>query len=678
MQPGSNDDFRELVRSRTDLVALIGESVALKPVRGGREHVGLCPFHDDSNPSLTVSPERQRYKCWSCGAGGDCFSFVMEREGLDFRMALEQLAERAGLEMPKAFSRRRGNSPSGSEKMDLFKVLEWAERTLHRCLKSNDGDQARAYLLDRGFRDETIDRFAIGYHPGGWQWLQNEAKGLYDVKTLLAAGLVRENTSRGGYNDDASFRGRVVFPIRDDRGRTIAFGGRILPEDEARLAEQGRKVGKYINGSDSPLFQKSHVLYAMNDSKDAIRLSETAVVVEGYTDCIKAHQAGIGNAVAVLGTALTEFHVTLLKRFARRVVLVLDGDAAGLGAAERSLAQFLAKEVDLRVLVLPEGSDPDDFITQNGPEHFRKLVGEAPDALGFRLATAVRQARDVGFTIDSRHLAMDTILDLVSQAAGMRGTPREDLAVKEVAQKLFLDERVVRQRLEEGRQLRKDRNHATPKVRDSGTTRRVDFFGGQRSREDQMECEVLEIVFAEPSWFESIAGDLGPEDFLNEYTRAIFETCRDLAEHGHEPTYERVTSTLEDLDLKRLAADLDDSSREKDVWSKLQPTASAPSGQDAGQATNTAPRGQDAEQATETDTETTHTNHSGTDARVKRPRFLSLAVENLKWRRQERNHELSKGRMAQRPDRPTALDDETRALLLGAANFHGQRATRKK
>ncbi len=653
MQAGSNDDFRELVRERTDLVSLVGESVALKPVRGGREYIGLCPFHDDTNPSMTVSPDRQRYKCWSCGAGGDVFSFVMEREGLSFRQALEQLAERAGLEMPKSLAPRRSNG--GPEKADLFKVMEWAERTLHRTLRSSGGERARAYLLDRGFREETIDRFGVGFHPGGWQWLQNEARDLFGLKTLLAAGLVKEN-SRGGHNDDASFRGRVVFPIRDDRGRTIAFGGRILPDDEEAAARDGRRVGKYINGSDSTLFQKSHVLYAMNDAKDAIRLSETAVVVEGYTDCLKAHQAGLGNAVAVLGTALTEHHVTLLKRFARKVVLVLDGDAAGLGAAERSLSQFLAKEIDLRVLALPQGSDPDDFLTENGPDAFKQLIDTAPEAWEFKLSACLEQVQAQSGSVDARHAAMDEMLDLLSQAEGLRGTPREDLAVAKLSQRLMLDERVVRQRLQEGRKLRNQRNPSVPKDMVPTEGGRIDFFGGRQTRSDQMECEVLEIVFAEPSWFASIADELGPADFHNEYTRAVFETCRDLSEHGHEPSYERVTSALEDLDLKRLAADLDESSRSKDVSAKLRlDAASRP------------PAG-----GTEAET------RDGTESSPRRPRFLSLAVENLKWRRQERNHELSKGQMAKRPDRPTGLDEETRALLERAASFHGARATRKK
>jgi DNA primase len=652
-----NDDLRELVRSRTDLVALIGESVGLQAKGGGREYVGLCPFHEDKNPSLTVSPERQRYKCWSCGAGGDCFSFVMEREGLGFREALEMLAEKARVELPKR-SVPRGPSDGPSRK-DVFELLAWAERTLHRALKSPEGERGRRYLAERGVSDAMIERFQVGFHPGGWQWLMDQARNLFDGKRMLAAKLMVAKKEGRGFYDHHSIRGRVVFPIRDERGRCVAFGGRLLPSDEGP---------KYINGDDAPHFSKSQTLYGLDVAKDAVRLGGTAVVTEGYTDCIACHQNGIENAVAVLGTALTEQHVVLLKRFARKVVLVLDGDAAGLGAAERSLAQFLAKEVDLRVLALPTGKDPADFLIEEGAERFAELIEHAPEAWDFKLKSCLDRVREQGDSLDARHAAMDEMLDLLSKAEGLKGTTREDFALSKLSQRLMIDERVVRQRLDEGRKLTKQRNQTPAGVTDTKTPVRVDFFNGEPSRFDRMECEVLEIVFAEPKWFPSIQADVGPEDFRNEYTRALFETCRDLAEQGHEPSYEKVTSSLEDVELKRLAALLDDWSHEKQVATKLRLDGITPGNLDS--------ESRDSTSNTEHRRTENH-DETSTDARVRRPRFLDLAVDNLKWRRQERTHELSKGRMASRSDQPTALDDDVRALLEGATRFHGQRARKK-
>ena len=345
-------DFKELVRRSTDLVALVSEAVTLQPVRGGHEYVGLCLFHTDHSPSMRVYPERQTFKCWACNTGGDCFDFVMKRENVGFREALEMLALRARLELPKNPDKYQESSENKGvvSKSQLYEVLNWTENVYHEFLKSPAAKHARSYLAERGVQPETIVRYKMGYHPDNRGWLQNQARAKFSKEQLIAAGLLREDLERGGYYD--FFKDRLMIPIHDPQGKTVAFGGRILPPSE--------HPAKYQNSPEGMLFSKSRVIYGLNHAREAIKNSGVAIVMEGYMDCIMSQQAGIANCCATLGTALTEHHVTTLKRFARKVVLVFDGDKAGQNAAEKSLPQFLAQELDLRILTLKEDKDPAD------------------------------------------------------------------------------------------------------------------------------------------------------------------------------------------------------------------------------------------------------------------------------------------------------------------------------
>ncbi|MEX0704184.1 MAG: DNA primase [Planctomycetales bacterium] len=635
MSPGFSDDFKEQVRARTDLVQLIGETVSLQPKRGGREHVGLCPFHDDHSPSLTVSPERQTYKCWSCGEGGDCFTFLMKIEALAFPQVLEALARRAGLEMPK---RARGgrSSQSGDDKASLYDVLAWAEREFHHCLKTSAAaEAARGYLASRGFSTATIDEFRLGYHPAEWEWLQQRARGKFSTEQLFAARLVRERSGGNGHYDD--FRERVLFPIRDAQGRTVAFGGRILPGNDRPDAP------KYLNSPESELFAKSRLLYGFDVAKESIRRSQTAVVVEGYTDCTVAHQYGLSNVVATLGTALTETHVANLKRFARTVVLVFDGDEAGQRAAERSIAAFLAQELDLRILTLPGNADPAEFLAEQGTEAWGKLAIEAPEAWEFKLRAAIAQ---YGLdSVDSRQRVMDDMLGLLAQAPRLAGTAREDLILARLAQRLLLQEQVVRRRLKEIRGRAGQRSAPAQPVRVDGQHARGDagFFtgpGGRPTRDDKLECELLEILLTDPTTAQTLQVEVAPEEFGNEHLGRLLRFCYDLAERGTEPSFDTVMAALEDPAMKRLGALIGEWALEKDIAGKLRDADP--------RSDRTAPTG-----------------------------FLRAALDRFDWRRQERLHAQSRGRRAQRTDSAGGLDPEALDLLRRAAEFHGARAANK-
>jgi DNA primase len=358
----------ERVRSSTDLVALVSEKVALRRV--GTRWVGLCPFHGEKTPSLSVNGELGFYYCFGCGARGDAISFLRETEHLDFVTAVEALAGRAGVSV--RYDREDKPSPAGKRAVALAEAMEKAVSWYHqRLLSAPDAAGARAYLRGRGYDADAVRHFRLGWAPAGWDALIRQAGIPTDL--LEAAGLALRNQS-GRLND--SFRGRVLFPIMDAAGRAVGLGGRVLP---------GADGPKYKNTSSTPIYDKGKILYGLNWAKGAIVERGRVVVCEGYTDVIGLHRAGVTEAVATCGTALAEGHVKLLTGFSRRIVLAYDADAAGQGAAERFYDWERRFDADISVVSLPAGADPGE-LAQKDPEALRQAVGQAQPYLGFRLA----------------------------------------------------------------------------------------------------------------------------------------------------------------------------------------------------------------------------------------------------------------------------------------------------
>ncbi|MFK8115291.1 MAG: DNA primase [Rubripirellula sp.] len=406
-------DLKERVRSATDIVDVIGATLELHP--RGRDFLARCPWHNDKRPSLTVNQERQTWKCWPCDVGGDVFSFVMRRDGVEFPVALRTLAELAGIEVPE-FGRAKKAQPGSPEDRDtLFAAMKLVNDSYFELLDSastDDAKIARDYLDSRGVSEECRKRFQIGFSPDSWSYAVDLLrKHNFSGEVAHAAGVASAKRSGNGFVD--MFRGRLMFPIHDLQNRPIALGGRLIPEIAKRYGDNAG--GKYINGRETLLFRKSQQLYGLQLARDSIRRDKVVMVMEGYTDVVAARQAGIEPVVAVLGTALGEQHVKILKRFADRVVLVLDGDVAGQTRADEVLELFVSAEVDMRVLTLPEGSDPADYITDHGREAFEKLVSEAPDALDHKLA---RLTHGIDFTRDTHAVttAVDTMLKIVAKA----------------------------------------------------------------------------------------------------------------------------------------------------------------------------------------------------------------------------------------------------------------------
>src|SRR5262249_2625188 len=341
------------VKEANDIVDVVGTYVALRPA--GPTFKGLCPFHDDHRPSFDVDPRRQRYRCWSCGKFGDVITFIQEHDRVDFREALELLAKRAGILLEK-----RADSPQTRNRALMLEVVKWSAEQFHRCLlDSPQGEAARQYLGERRLTGETVRRFGLGFAPLSGQWLVQLAQHAgMSLDLLEQVGLIARR-QEGGYYD--RFRDRMMFPIRDARGQPVGFGGRILPSSP--LSARGPK---YYNSSETLLFSKSEQLYGLDLARQTAASAGYLAVVEGYTDVLMAHQFGIPQVVATMGTALNTRHVQHLRRYAPRVVLVFDADAGGATGVERALEIFVSQKGGLAICTLPEGLDPLDRLLPTG------------------------------------------------------------------------------------------------------------------------------------------------------------------------------------------------------------------------------------------------------------------------------------------------------------------------
>ena len=486
----------------TDIVELISQYVALK--KRGKEFVGLCPFHDDHKPSLNVSPVKQIYKCFSCGAGGGVYQFLMQYEKLSFPEAVRMLAERAGITLPRADEGRQGQG--GFSKNDLIEVVAFAVRYFQGQLRSDSGAEALKYALDRGLKAESIERFALGYALDSWDALvkAGSAKGIAEAR-LLAAGLAAKRDGGSGCYD--RFRNRLMFPIFDPQNRPIGFGGRALAGDER---------AKYINSPESVVYDKSAQLYALNWSREAIVASGQAVVVEGYLDALVPLQQGLGNVVATLGTALTERHVRLLSRHAGQAVLVFDPDTAGQAAAERALEIFLAQRLHVRVATVPSGKDPCDFCLSEGIEALQSLIAQAPDALQYVWLRRQSAWREAGGNLADRSRLIEEFLTLVvsCSAYGAIDEVRRGQLAQHIAHLLNVPAVDLQQQMR--RLARRIPRGSRPAGRDDQPD--------HRPRDSNLaERQVLEVLLNCPELFDQVAERLDPADFAREQYRHIAE-----------------------------------------------------------------------------------------------------------------------------------------------------------
>lgn len=453
------------IKSRLDIVDVISDYIQLKPA--GVNFRALCPFHREKTPSFFVSPERQIWHCFGCGAGGDIFSFVMRLENIEFPEALRILANKAGVRIEKQ------DYHLISQRTKLLDIVKWATKFYQKILLDHPaGQPARDYLKKRGVSDETIKEFQLGFAPNAWETLfKFLTKKGFKEKDIELAGLivkssVQDQTSSIKYYD--RFRNRIMFPINDLHGNQVGFTGRIMPgvKDE-------KEIAKYINTPETPIYNKSRILYGLDKAKLEIKKNDRVVLVEGNMDVIACHQAGFKNTVASSGTALTYDQVKILKRYTNNILLAFDVDLAGQAATQRGIDIALEEGMNVKIIQIPEGKDPDECIKEN-PEIWRQAVTNALPIMEYQFAQALKD-KDVKNVEDKKK-----IRDILLPAIVKLGDPVEqDHWLKVLAEKLAVSESSLRDSLKKIK-ISKEFTLSEPKI--SQTTNRIElaaekFFG---------------------------------------------------------------------------------------------------------------------------------------------------------------------------------------------------------
>ncbi len=500
------------VQQANDIVDVISEHLRLD--RKGKEFVGLCPFHEDRKPSLYVNPEKQIFKCFACSAGGDVIKFTQMRENLTFPEAIERLAKRANIDFKPVQHSTSPKAPSAIDPKQLEKINLWAARFFRSNLEDTQkGQQARDYLAKRQISPESIKIWGIGAAIDSWDNLTGQAKqaGISE-KHLLAAGLAVEKPSSQSCYD--KFRNRLMFPIIDTTGRVIGFGGRTLGDDPA----------KYMNSPTTELFDKSNCLYGLNQARHEIVSSSTAVVVEGYTDVIMAHQFGCKTVVATLGTSFTQGHARLLRRFAKKIVLIFDSDVAGSEAANRALEVCLRQKIDIKIASVPQGKDPCDFLLAQGTDAFKAVIDSAVDVLEYKWQKTKSAIDNTDNMTDSKK-AVESFLDSI--AAGISGGNVDQLSANLIIGRLSkitgIETSVLKEQLK-GRTAKITVNDGY-NVENSRVVSRS--FGRGHGHYEKAQREVIEVLLNRPELFEDIKEKISlkmfTEPILNEIASALFD-----------------------------------------------------------------------------------------------------------------------------------------------------------
>jgi DNA primase len=553
--------FAERVKQQADIVRVVGEYVRLK--KTGKDFSGLCPFHQEKTPSFTVSPLKQIFYCFGCGKGGDVFSFVMDLEKSAFPEAVRTVAEKCGIAIPRPRERSPEERQENQQRATLVEMHREAQAFFTKQISGTpEGKAARAYLEDRGLDSNAIERFGIGYAPSAGEALTRLLKQKYPEKLLGESGLVSRGEQGGRLFD--RFRRRITFPIANESGKIVAFGGRAL----------GDEMPKYMNSPETPVYSKSNVLYHLDRAKDELRRSDFAVLVEGYLDAIAVARAGISNVVASCGTSLAVPQIKLLSRFTKRVIINYDPDNAGQLAAERSVALLLEQDFEVRVLALPpvgdKKADPDLFIRERGVEEYTRLLKEAPPYVDYLIARARKMDLTTG---EGKKRAVNFLLPYIQKIPN--SILRSEWATR-VAQQLRVDEPVMRAALSKAASQRHSElkiqpelvGHSAKPVERRLIRMLAEAKGFRRELAQRLQAAQLhhgletEKVFAalvargladEPIEVTEVAAQLEERD-----RRMLFEI---LFEEASEPTWEEAVSCIEALEHRQAERELADVQR---------------------------------------------------------------------------------------------------------------------
>jgi DNA primase len=527
------------IRQAVEIVDVIGDYVQLK--KQGRNYFGLCPFHGENSPSFSVSPDKQIYHCFGCGAGGNVFSFLMDIDGLSFQEAAVKLAERANVELQLEGPsiNRSPQLPEGSKQM--IEAHELLRKFYHHLLvNTKEGQEALEYLLNRGFTMESIDRFQIGYALPSWDFVSKllEKRG-FSLELIEKAGLVIQREKDGTYFD--RFRDRIMFPILDHQGNTIAFSGRSLGGEEP----------KYLNSPETQIFNKSKVLYNFHLARASIRKQQQAVLFEGFADVISANRAGVENGVATMGTSLTDEQIVLLKRNVQAVTICYDSDKAGIEAAFRASNMLSKAGFAVRVATMPDGMDPDDFIKTHGEEKFKNdIIGSSATLMAFKLIYYRR-----GKNLQHEGDRLQYIEEVLKEISVLDKAVEKDMYLRQLANEfsLSLDALVQQQnQLSQAGSLKKQ-NQTRPEKSPVIITRKTELKPAYHTAERRLIFHMMrnaDIAYKVQEMLEGNTLNIDEHQAIITYLFAYYEK-------GHDPDPSAFLNYLQDNKLKRVVADIE-------------------------------------------------------------------------------------------------------------------------
>jgi DNA primase len=520
------EDIVENVRSRNDIVQVLSEYIVMKKI--GRSYKSLCPFHNEKTPSFIVSPEKQIYHCFGCGEGGNVISFVMKMESLTFPEALKKLAAKAGItlpELPKSAQFHRDSK----EKETLFHLNEQVADYYHRyLLEAKDAALSREYLKKRDISPEIVKKFKIGYAAKGNNLLNIAKKKGYSPELLKNGGLISFYSDSQRYYD--YFQERIIFPIYNAQGQVIAFGGRVLSED---------KKPKYLNSPETLLYNKSRNLYGLNIASGSIRSANKVIILEGYIDVVTTHQYGVENAVATLGTALTLDHIQILKRYAEEVIITYDSDAPGISATLRGLDLLLDTGLRVKVVSLPSGKDPDEFLHANGREAFIEVLNRALPLVDYRLNIAISRA-DVKTTEGKVYV----VKEILPTIARLKNAVEQKEELKKISQRLAVDEESLLMELKKIN-VKADNVFISDKIEVKNV-----------SGIEEAQRELVQLMFSEVGVIDLVKQELDPSDFTVLDMAVIVEEIFKTASRPDEDLAAKIIDRLRDERLSQLISQL--------------------------------------------------------------------------------------------------------------------------
>lgn len=528
-----SDEFLTELRSRADIESIISSYVNIR--RAGRISKGLCPFHNEKTPSFTVYPDTQSYYCFGCGSGGDVITFIKNVENLDYIDAVRFLADRVGMDMPEENSY---DSTMNKRRLRMLEANRDAARFFHKCLQTGAGAVGYSYFKNRGLTDEIIVKFGLGFAPDSFNSLTDYMiKKGYTKDELVYANLSRRS-QKNPNNVYDNFRNRVMFPIIDIRGNVIAFGGRVMDDSKP----------KYLNTSDTLVYKKSQGVFALNLAKKSGK--DSLVLCEGYMDVIAMHQAGFTNAVAGLGTALTEEQAHLLSRYASEVLISYDSDEAGQKAAARALNIFKKTSVKIKVLHLSGGKDPDEIIKKYGPEKMKSIITGAANEIEFKLL-AQKDKYDIT-TDDGKRQYLKNAVNILSPLS-----PIElDIYASRIADELSVSKTAIideTKRAAKRNQTLKAKKVFTEIQREGDLLDKVNPQRKLYFKAAKAEEMLIALLMANPEFLRNIDGNISPDDFVTDFNRRIYTAVFDRLSEGKSAEISFLYGTLTEEELSAVA-----------------------------------------------------------------------------------------------------------------------------